>query len=264
LDSIMFLWTIFCTFLPLISVFALTPFISRKGTCFGVSLLEDAQKSYKIKKIKRDYIISVIVAGVVFASLPLFTNAFNILVIALVGYCISSLAFFYTASMSIRNIIMTENWEKIHKELNVNLVFAENKKGAISPWFYLIYLPVIGATVYFTFKNRTDYCFVLPCVQVLVSVAIFFVHMAIRNSAQYANKKNFEKSMEQNRCFRRKWSIFTFSVGFVVIGIIGILQFSFVGVIPETNVLWFVPFALTILITAAAVVIAIQNNKKAD
>lgn len=262
MDSIMFLWTVFCTFLPLISVFALTPFISRKGTCFGVLLFEDAQSSEKIKRIKRDYIISVIASGVIFISLPLFIQSFSILILTLVGYCISSLAFFYTANMAIRNIVMTENWENFQKELNVNFVFEENKKGAISLWCYLIYLPIIGITVYFTFKNQTEYCYVLPVVQVAVSIAIFLVHLAIRNSSQYANKKNYQKSMEQNRVFRRKWSIFIFFVGLLVLGIISILQFSFIGLIPEANVVWFIPFGFTILITIAAVLIAIQNNKK--
>lgn len=52
MDKILYLSTVFCSFLPLIAIFTLTPYISRKGTCFGVMLMEDAQKSLRIKKLK--------------------------------------------------------------------------------------------------------------------------------------------------------------------------------------------------------------------
>ena len=261
MDSGLFLAAVFCAFLPLVVIFAFTPLLTRKGTCFGVLLLEDAQRSDKIKKIKHDYTACTVFSGVIFISFPLAKQGFDVLAISLVSYCISSIAFFYAANIVVKSIVMTENWENLQKDLNVTAATVEERKGAASPWLYTSYLPIIAATAYIAFACRAEYRFVLPCAQIAVLAIVFAVHTAIRNSAQYANKNSFEKSMEQNRKFRKTWSLFTFFAGLLILLATVPLQLSLVGLLHAGNIIRIIPFALTLIITAAAVIIAALSNR---
>lgn len=261
MDNLLFLSTVFCAFLPLITIFALTPYISRKGTCFGVLLMEDVQKSSKIRKLKRDFSVAVSIIGVMFAGASTALLSFNILAVALISYCAGCLVLYLASNLAVRNMVMTENWENFQKEINVNYVPVYNKKGAISTWWYILYLPIIGFVWYASYGKEINYGYVLPVVQIVFGVIMIFVHFLVRNSSQYANKKNVEKSIEQNQIFRREWSLFVYFVGLVTQIMLVVLQLGVLEIITHIVFIYATPFIVTILITAAAISIAFKNNK---
>lgn len=262
MDNILFLSTVFCAFLPLITIFALTPYIARKGTCFGVLLMEDVQKSLKIRKLKRDFSVGVSVLGVLFAGASATLESFNVLAVALISYCAGCLVLYLASNFTVRNLVMTENWEDFQKEINVNYVPIYNKKGAISAWWYVLYIPIIVFIWKVSYKNAINYGIVLPIVQISFGVIILLIHFVVKNSGQYANKKNIDKSIEKNQIFRRNWSMFVFFVGLVTQVMLAILQLGLLEIINNTMFITATPFVVTILITASAVYIAFNNNKE--
>ncbi len=261
MDIFLFLSSIFCAFLPLTTIFALTPYISRKGTCFGVMLMEDAQKSYKIKKIKRDYSVAVIVSGLFFTAVSIITLNYNAFVLSLVGYCIVGLALYITSNLAVRNIVMTEDWENLQKEIGTKYIPYANKKSVISMFWYAFYLPLVAYSWYISLKSGMEYSFVIPSVPSAIGVMMLIFHFTIKNSGQYVNKKNFERSASENMRLRRRWSVFVFFAGFITLVMLFILQLGFLGIIENKAFVTATPFVFTIGVTAATVAFAIANNK---
>lgn len=262
MGTILFLSTVFCSFLPLTTIFTLTPYISKKGTCFGVMLMEDAQQSSKIRKIKRDYSVAACISGIALAGVCAVLSSYSILAIALVGYCAACLALFLASATAVKNLVMTENWENFQKELNMHYIPVGNKKGAVSAWWYALYLPVIAPIWYITYGADIKYMFVLPAIQVIFGGVMLFVHFLIKNSSQYACKNRVKKSIEENIKFRRSWSLFAILAGFAMEIMLGILQLGLLEIIKNIYIVTAAPFIVTISVTAAAVMIAIRSNNR--
>jgi uncharacterized membrane protein len=262
LDNILYSSTVFCSFLPLITIFALTPYISRRGSCFGVLLMEDAQKSFRIKRIKRGYSVAVSLTGIAFSGVCFAIETYSILGIALVSYCAACISLYLACNSIVNNLVMRQNWENLQKEITVHYAPISNKKAAISSWWYCFYLLPCAGIWYISINTSLRYVFVLPITSIAVGLVVFLLHLVIKNSSHYMNKKNFEKSIEENIKFRKAWSRFVFVAGFVSQIMLIILQLGFLGIIRNNLLVTATPFAVTVFITASSVVIAIKNNQK--
>jgi uncharacterized membrane protein len=262
LEAILFLSTVFCTFLPLTTIFALTPYLARKGTCFGVLLPEDAQKSYKIKKIKRGYAVAACLTGAVFAAVCAVFRTHHLLGIALVCYCAACLALYLACNMLVKNLVMTENWENFQKEIAARHLPQTSAKGAVSAWWYFTYVPVIGVVFYLSAGAGVKYAFALPAAQTAFGAVMFAVHLFIGKSGQYAYKRNMEKSIADNQRFRRRWSLLSLLAGLATEFTLAALQLGFLNLIQNAVILTVAPFAVTLAVTAAAILIALEHNRR--
>lgn len=262
MDNTLYLSTVFCSFIPLITIFALTPYISRRGSCFGVLLMEDAQKSHRIRRIKRGYSVAASLIGMAFALVCFAIPMYLVLGIALICYCAAGISLYLVCNNLVNNLILSHNWENLQKEINVHYVPNSNKKAAISSWWYSFYLLPAGYIWYISIKASISYVLVLPVISVAVGAVMFGVHLGVKNSSHYTDKKNLEKSIEENIEFRKTWSLFVFVAGLCSQIMLIILQLGFLGVIANSLLVTSAPFAVTVFITAASVAIAIKNNNR--
>jgi hypothetical protein len=224
-------------------------------------LMEDAQKSLRIKKIKRDYSLAVSLAGAVFAWISFAVSAYNLLIIALICYCIACIAMYFVCNCMVRNIIMSKNWENLQKEINLHYIPVKSKKSSISSWWYALYLVPTAYLWYISIGASVNFTLILPVISVAVAAVMFLVHLAFKNSSQYADKKNIEKSIEDNIKFRKIWSVFILVTGIIIEAMLVILQLGLLGIVRNMFFVTAAPFALTVFATVAAVAIAILNNK---
>lgn len=262
MDDFLYLIAVFCSFSPLIIIFTLTPYISRRGTCFGVMLMEDAQKSYKIKKIKRGYSVLVSLSGAIFVWISVAFPSVSILGAALVCYCAACLSLYFVCNNILNNIIMGQNLENLQKEINIHYISIKTKTFSISSWWYLFYLLPLAFIWYISLGGLYGYGAVLPLLSTAVSLVMFFAHLITKNSKQYANKNTLEKSMEDNARFRKVWSVFIFFAGLVTQAMLIFMQLGFFGIIKSKALTVITPFALTLFITGASVYIAVRFNNK--
>ncbi len=261
MDNILFLSAVFCAFLPLTTIFALTPYIARKGTCFGVMLMEDAQRSQKIKKIKRDYTIAAVASGIFFAAVCVMEMNFYVLLLSIIGYCIVGLALYITFNAMLRNLVMTEDWENLQKEIGVRYIPNPRKIRTISALWYLLYIPVAAALWIISAGSAAPYALVIPVCTPAVGAMVLIVHFMVTNCGQYVNKMRLKDAIEENLRQRRRWSVFIFALGLLLQLLLAALQLGLLGVIPSTVVVTAAPFAFTLVVTAATVVFALRNNR---
>jgi drug/metabolite transporter (DMT)-like permease len=168
--------------------------------------------------------------------------------------------FYLVCNSIVNNIVLTHNWENMQKEINVHHIPLPNKKGTVSTWWYLTYLFPLGFIWYISYNISTGYVFALPLTSTAVGVIIFLVHLFVKNSIHYANKKTLKKSIEENTKFRKIWSSFIFFVGLVMQALLIIMQMGFLGIIGNQLLITASPFVTTILITSVSVYIAIRSN----
>ncbi|MCK9479033.1 MAG: hypothetical protein M0R40_05980 [Firmicutes bacterium] len=263
MDKYSYLIIVFCSFLPLMIVFALTPYISRKGTCFGILLMEDMQRSSRIKKIKRGYSGAVSLIGIIFIFICVSFSSNNFLGIALVCYGAACLMLYFMCNNILNNIIMGQNLENLQKEINVHHIPIKAKKAGISSWWHLFNLPLLIFIWYISRNAISGYGIVLPILSIISGFVMLFIHLIIKTASHYANKKRFEKSMTHNIRFRRIWSVFVLFTGIIIQIMLIIMQFGFLGVITNRILTTAPPFVITLFVTVASVYIAIKNNKDA-
>jgi len=261
LDKLLFFFTLFCTFAPLIAIFAFTPYITRKGTYFGVLLNEDAKNHPRIKKINLIYTYFAIIVGCVLSLTQIFYMSYLVLQISIFVYVMLCVTLYFLNNRLIKNLITVEKWDNMQKEIHLNYVPKSNLKNTLSPFWYLIYIVIIVATILITLKTPKPFGYVLPCIQAIILITMLAIHSFIAKSNYYADKTEIENSIEYNIYFRRKWSIFTFISGLSINIVLSLLQLNFLGIIKNTAVLTSSPFAVTIIITISAIIFAVRKSK---
>lgn len=258
MNKLLFFPTLLCTFVPLIAIFAFTPHISRSGTYFGVLLNSDAKKHPRIKKISQTYTYFAIIIGCVISLSQIPVMSYLVLQISIFAYVIICLTLYFFNNRLIKNLISVEEWENMQKDIHLNFIPKSDIKNAISPLWYLLYIVIIGATVFISLSAGA---YVLPIIQASILLIMLTIHSYIAKSNYFADRTKIEASIEHNIYFRRKWSIFTFISGLSINIILTMLQLNFLGIIKNTAVLIASPFVITILITISAIVLAMRHSK---
>ncbi|OQB14548.1 MAG: hypothetical protein BWY15_01059 [Firmicutes bacterium ADurb.Bin193] len=222
--------------------------------------MEDVSQSPRIKRFKAVYSFSVCCVGAVFVSFCIAFATYDVLRVALISYSIACLALYLAFNMLVQNIVMTEKQENFQKEINMTYLPVTSSKGVISAWWYALYAPTIAGAWYLSWNSEIGYVYVLPSVMIVFFAVMLFIHFFIKNSRQYACSKNMERSLEENRRVRRRWSVFVFFAGLVTLLMLGVLQLGLVEIIKNSLIVTSAPFVVTVGITAATVFVA-WNNK---
>ncbi len=221
-------------------------------------LNNDAKKHTRIKKINRTYTSFAIVIGCVLSLSQIPVMSYLVLQISIFTYALLCLTLYFFNNRLIKNLASVEKWENMQKDIQLNYIPKGDDKNTISPLWYLLYLLVIGTTVFISLNEGT---YILPTIQAVILIIMLTINSYISKSNYFADKSKIEASIEHNIYFRRKWSIFTFMSGLSINIILTMLQFNFLGNIKNTAVLIASPFIITIIITISAIVFAMRHSK---
>src|SRR5699024_650752 len=151
------------------------------------------------------------------------------------------------------NSVVTEDAAHI---VVVQTSFHTEKKAISNGWFF-IPMCIIIATIVFTnineglFPDRipihfnmigeaTDWIqkteasiYFIPLIQLYMLVIFMFTNMVIRTAKQKIDPKRPQQSLQQNVLFRRRWSVFLWVTGVIVISMLSFSQYSIVFNVPS-------------------------------
>lgn len=289
MNSFVLLIVFLICYIPLVVVFAITPYVTRKTESFGVTIPEEEHTNPHVKAIRDNYRMSVLAFGIVF-------GLFVIVVTLLMPIKISQI--FFTAGMFLQIIIMFLFYLSGHKKMKVlkaennwmvgkNQVVVvdtgfRNKRVMVSPLWFLLYVVLIAATVAFglimydKMPDRIPMHFDIngvankwaaksykvllfaPVIQLLMTFLFVFVYWIIGKSKQQIDAANPEKSVEQGRRFRYSWSAFLMFTGLATVAIFGFMQIAMTGLVKNPVIITLIPIAISVGIVAAAIILSIK------
>jgi len=257
----------FLFILPICILLISTPYLMRKTVSFGVSIPEELFNHTFIRSLRKRYvrnmsIVSILVVAILFivqwivnghseSTAALFSTGICLLLIAgSIQYVISH----QKMKRFKENSVVTEDDAHI---VVVQTSFHTEKKAISNGWFF-IPMCIIIATIIFTnvneglFPNRipihfnmigeaTDWIqkteasiYFIPLIQLYMLVIFMFINMVIRTAKQKIDPKRPQQSLQQNVLFRRRWSVFLWVTGVIVISMLSFSQYSIVFHVPSS------------------------------
>ncbi len=291
MNALMMIFILCTIYIPIIIIFATTPYITRKTICFGVSIPENIYYHAEVKKIRDNYRNSVLLFGGIILVISLFIALYKPLLNEIIlpyGIIVEiGIVFILYYQNHKRMIALKEksNWsEKKAQKVIVDTAFRKRIKRA-SPWWFLAYVLIILATIgigfilYDKIPNQipmnynlhgevTNWAqksyrvlFFIPSVQIFMLCIMAFVYWIIGKSKQQIDATHPEESIKQNTIFRYRWSAFTVFMGLLLIIMFGFMQLTMIGMIQN---LWFVtiiPTIITFIIIIAAIVLSVTTGQ---
>jgi uncharacterized membrane protein len=290
--GVILMYAICC--LPLIAIFSMLPYISRKNISFGISIPEDVWKLPELKSIRKNYLIAGLVTSVfiliaavlssLLIDLPEYLFSIPEIILIMVGYGI----LYLSAYKKMKKLKSESQWKNQSREVIVVDTSFRKGKHRVPAFWLLLYPAVIilsimlGMVFYeqapdkipmnFDFSGHVhEYAnksvriiFLAPVIQLFLSIIFIFSYWMIVRSKQQVDTANPEKSAEQNRRFRYRWSAFILFSGFGMLLLFMLMQLSNLGLIKNLKIVAIVPFVFSVLMVTAIIVIAATTGQSGN
>lgn len=278
-------------FIPMLVILPIFPYLTRKTLSFGISIPEELFNSPDIKAIRERYrnrtFVSVTAIALVVLVL-LFNLASETGIVAIIAGTFAQLIpvniFYLQSHFKMKALKKNSDWNKNKSQIVVVDTDFRKKKTTLSSLWFLLYAGIILATLFigiavydelpdkipahYDINGNVDrwteksyaIIFSIPVVQIFIGILMAFVYIIIRKSKQQIDAANPEKSIEQNRIFRYRWSAFAVFSGAGLLLMFSFIQFARFGLLPLNLVL---PLTLVIplLMLAAVVVLAVTTGQ---
>lgn len=282
----------FVCYIPILVFSAVIPYISRKTESFGISIPEEEYNNPDVKRIRNTYRTNVLAFGTVMALFSLFTAFFGAkdatMIFLPIGTFIQlaiMFIFYLLGHKSMKSLKSNSKWIENRTQIVVVDTGFRRKKIMVSPVWFVIYIVIILATLFlgfFMYDRMPDrvpmhyningeidryaaksYKVLLfaPLFQLFMTFLMAFVYWVIGKAKQQFDPSNPEKSIEQGRIFRYRWSAFIMFMGPLLLLAFSFMQFSFTGIIKDTRLITIIPMSLTGIIVAAAIVLSITTGQ---
>jgi len=245
--------------------FLIFPYITRKDVIFGVRMPTSAYMDSEVVRIRKQFIIRVLLVGLVFVAAQFFgINESQMLFLVLAEVVVYTTLFVlsYKAMLAYK---ATKNYKRNNQRV-VDTEFRHRQLTIHWSW-YIAYLAVIiitGLVAAIPYDSLPDMLVVsyqsngetsmmakgpailfLMAIQVLVLLLMIGVQYIIRHAKQELYGSNPQKSIEQNVQFRYRFSIILYVLG-LLIGLIFLLSMLLtVGIIKDPNVILITTLILT-------------------
>lgn len=281
------------TYLPLLFFSAFTPYLTRRTESFGIGIPEERYDEPRVKKIRENYRNTLLLIGTIITVLSL------ILIIiypmdSVFAYLMPVASFFQLGLMfgfylkghrKMKALKAAGNWEAGKEQVVMVDTDFRKKRMLVSVWWFSLYPVVIMATlaIGFVFYSQMpervpihynlsgeatqwatkSYRLLLaaPLLQTIMMFLMVFIYWIIGKAKQQVDPANPEGSVEQNRIFRYRWSAFTVFAGLMTIGLFGIMQLSFTGLIKNIWLTTLVTLGLSLGITVGAIVLSFTTGQ---
>jgi Predicted membrane protein len=257
MKNISILLTYLLSLLPVIVFTALTPYFTRRSESFGISIPEESYNDPAIQKIRTLYrrqgLWSGFIITVVLLALALnttFKTGSSIMGAGIILQLLIMFGFYLQGHRAMRVLKAGRNWEIAKSQVVVIDTDFRKKKMLVSPWWFGIDFLLIAITIIlsFTFYDRLPEkipihfniigqadnwmaksffsVFFAPAMQLLMTLLMFFVYAMIGKARQQAEAVHPEQSLEQNRIFRYRWSVFIVFTSLAMNGLFGMILFT--------------------------------------
>jgi uncharacterized membrane protein/DNA-binding transcriptional regulator YhcF (GntR family) len=233
------LLTILPIFFIILILQLIMPKLTRKEIYFGVRIPEDEINNPKLKSVYKSYIrnmLCITLPYILTVSIILIYKYITALFsIGLLGLLLIDFLIYYNANRKTLAIKIENAWNINKKQvvvIDTKFTKDKNNKTLASPWWFLIPAILITINVYLCFKNYDTLpdkipthwnslgevnewvtksyktILILPIVQSLISIIMFFNYKTNGWAKQQINAKNPKASLLKNKKFRFMWSIF--------------------------------------------------------
>jgi uncharacterized membrane protein len=294
MDAGMIILTFAICYVPLIVIFSILPYISRKTLTFGVSIPSAVYDDERLKKLRKGFSIKVITAGLAIAALsviPFFlmeaANAISVMTALVLVYVLLIFPVYLAGNKAVKKIKEEEGWDiDAGQRVVADTKFSSSKHAVSALWFLLYAVIIIGTLLLGilmydqipdkvvmqmdTAGNPTrlaDKSFGLilfaPATQAAIAILMGFVYWMMGRTPPVIDPDQPEVSSAQNAKFRYGWSAFTVFMGIALLLVFSVTQMWFVGWIPESLVLW-IPMGITGAMIIAAIVLSIKMGQSGN
>ena len=282
----------FLCYIPTLVIVVITPYITRKTESFGVTIPEEEQSNSEIKRIRNSYRKNTLLFGgglsVVALILALFgpiEATYWCLPVGVFLLIFIMFAFYLKNHRQVKDLKEKMNWMSEKSRVVIVDTSFRNKKVMASPLWFLLYIVVIAATAAIGFAlydkipermpmhwniygevdrwANKSYKAILwaPLTQVFLMITMVFVYWSIGKSKQVIDPSNPEKSVEQNRKFRYRWSLFTIVMGLVLIIMFGAMQLLSYGFVKNSWIIVSLPVVSGLGIVIATIILSLTTGQ---
>lgn len=281
MDKIIFI----ITFLLLIFSYAAYPFMARKDIAFGVRIPLDMYNDDQMKKMRTNYVLVIVVAGLLMIAYGL-RPGLNVnieLPIMIFVQLFFGLAVFYFFHLKVKAIKADANWSTEHKTV-VDTSFSR-KVLTIKPIWYSLYallLFVTGLVPFLKYDELPEQLVMqtntlgeatqmLPKFQAITSLLgiqlftmlmMIMVQYIIKKAKQDTDANQVDQSIANQVQFRQTISNLMFGLGLVVGGIFFFTMLLTIGMIP--NVQMFTVLTVIVTLAYAAVIVFVSLKMGQD
>ncbi|MDK2799390.1 MAG: hypothetical protein PWP27_1460 [Clostridiales bacterium] len=279
-------------YVPALLLFAVTPYITRKTESFGVSIPEEIYYIPEVKKIRSQYKNRVLLSGGIIAVISLIldfiSSAKSTVLFLSIGLFVQlavMFVFYIKGHRKMKVLKKSNNWTANKLQRVVVDTDFRKKRVLVSHWWFLLYVLIILATVgigllmydkmpdkipmnynfngeVIKWVNKSYKVLIFaPAMQTFIMFLMMFIYWVIGKAKQQVDAAHPERSIEQNRIFRYRWSAFIVFMGLVLMGVFGFTQLTIIGVITNVWVITLVPFGFTGAIIITAIILSFKTGQ---
>lgn len=250
-------------FIPIVLIFAIMPYITRKDIMFGISIPSSEWKNEYFSKMRKSYTILVSSVGVLCAI----ANAICMKVLnatqsiyAMQGLLWGTLVVYFLVFIhywkKAKKYKAQKNWESESDEIVAVDTSQDATKKSISLYWYVIYIAIIigtyitGSSLYkiapdmivtkydlqnnpiVTQPKSMDIIWQVITMQIVMAVLFVGINYMINKAKRNIDPSKASKSSMQISIMKYRWSIFLFITGLLVLLIFTQILFSMFIVMP--------------------------------
>ncbi|MBN2878268.1 MAG: hypothetical protein JXN65_01435 [Clostridia bacterium] len=278
-------------FVPLVVIFAVLPFITRKDIVFGINIPAAQWSNDYFRKLRRVYSLlsagigAVLMGASVLASVMLGEDLAVVYMQVIIWSAILIYFLLYVFFwIKVKKYKAQASWKISEKRISAADTNVSGGRRALSNAWYLVYPLLIGVTLYSAVKlyglapNMIPMRFDLqgnPIVysqksmkliyevvgmQAFLALLFFGINIVLKMAKKSVDPADPEASSVQSDAFRYRWSIFLFITGLLMLLIFTVVMVSIFVRLPMWAMLY-VPMAASAAILVYAVVLAIMTGQ---
>lgn len=279
-------------FIPIYISMMFIPYWTRKTDSFGVSIPEEVFQHPFLKKMRKQYAITIGTFSLLFtiffllqSPTPTDEKAWSIFfTIGVIVYLLYSFFTYLIFHGKMKKLKIDKKWQQEKSTaLVVSTTFHTQKRTYSNAWF-MISFGIALITMFITFrfyqqipdqipmqynfsgevtnwaKKSHRSVLIIPIMQIYLTLLFLFINIIIAKAKQQIDVNNPEQSMEKNIIFRRRWSLFMIVNGIAFVILFSVIQFSFIFSIHQT-LLFILPIGLSFIMILWAIILSFTTGQ---
>lgn len=268
----------------LIISFITTPMFSKKDICFGVRI--SSLNASQLKKIRKKYILLNLLLGVVATYIMLkVQEPIWGMMGTVFGYMIAYTIIYLMAYEEVK-VLKNEQITNVRLShvtvVDTKFTKEREKNMRVSPWYFVIPLSIIIVTLVITAlyydyipdpipmhynasgevdkwaKKTYGSVFMLQLVSGAMTVVFYYIYIIIGKSKQQISTKQPRLSSEQNRLYRKIWSIYVIASATLMNLLFSYIQLSlFRNPVEKSTQMMYVTLGFTLVMIISTLAIGL-------
>ena len=281
-------------FIPIIVIFAILPFITRKDIMFGVTIPSAEWGNTYFKKLRKSFLLMCTASGTILLALNficafLLSESMAIVFMQIIIWSMMLIyfllyVFFWKKTKKYKD---NADWKNAGKNIAVADTSTEYEKKALSLWWYALYPILIAVTYFYAVKMYSAAPNIIPVrydmqgspilyqtksmtlvyeilgMQGVMALLFFGINFAVRRAKKSIDPDNPRISSLQNEEMKHRWSIFLFIIGIVMLLIFSFVLYSMFVDLPIW-LMMYTPIVLVGIILVYAVVLSVKTGQSGN